>query len=124
MRIALLLPSVLLCATSLSSQAPRFTVDDIVGMVLYWENLVGLSPDGRWATISASKVRDRFRAPVDYFRSYDPSYIPSWGKNEFQLIDTRTGAIVRPVDAQAEVLGTAWSPDGARLLMIIARKPG
>ena len=86
-RFALLLLT-LLMPDRVASQAPRFTVEDVLDVR---SATVGdVSDDGRWVVITTSSLRDRLG--TDQSRFGDPTYIaPSVA--EISVVDTRTGEV-------------------------------
>jgi dipeptidyl aminopeptidase/acylaminoacyl peptidase len=93
-----------------------FSVDDALNVVTYSQS--DLSDDGRWlATVSASR---REGLGVDYRRDGDPTYIrPSAGT--VWVIETATGKSRALFPDKRNVRSLAWSPDGARLAMLVLR---
>src|SRR5687768_17653370 len=101
------------------AQAPTatrasFSVDDALNVVTYSQS--DLSEDGRWlATVSATR---RDGLGVDYRRDGDPTYIrPAAGT--VWVVETATGKSRAIFPDKRNVRSLAWSPDGARLAMLV-----
>ncbi len=119
-RILLGLPLLLaaLHARSLPAQVAqattRFTVDDVLTVR---NAAVGdVSPDGRWAVITLSSLRDRLG--VDNSRFGDPTYT-SPGVAEITVVDTRSGESRKLFPDKRQARGWSWSPDGAQLAFML-----
>jgi dipeptidyl aminopeptidase/acylaminoacyl peptidase len=93
---------------------PAFSIDDALNVVSYSQS--DLSDDGHWlATVSAVR-RDGFG--VDYRRDGDPTYIRPVAGTVW-VIETATGKSRALFPDKRNVKSLAWSPDGARLAMLV-----
>jgi len=94
--------------------ASTFSIDDALNVVSYSQS--DLSDDGRWlATVSVSR---RDGIGVDYRRDGDPTYIrPAAGM--VWVIETATGKSRALFPDKRNAKSLAWSPDGARLAMLV-----
>jgi dipeptidyl aminopeptidase/acylaminoacyl peptidase len=98
----------------LDAQQSQFGMDDVFD--LRNVSLADVSNDGRLAVITSASLRDRIGA--DNHRFGDPTYIAP-GVADVLLIDTQTGA-ARPLFPQKrQVRGSAFSPDGARIALLV-----
>jgi dipeptidyl aminopeptidase/acylaminoacyl peptidase len=78
-----------------------------------------LSDDGRWVAVTTATLRDR--VGVDNYRYGDPTYIAPQ-KADLLVIDTRSGKSQRVFPDKQQLRGLRWSPDGARLAMLVLKK--
>jgi len=109
-----LLSLILLTPDRAASQAPRFTVDDV--MDVRSASVGDLSDDGRWLVITTASLRDRLGA--DQSRYGDPTYVaPSVA--EISIVDTRTGEARKLFPDQRQARAFAWSPDGSQLAFLL-----
>jgi len=117
-RLALLL-LLLLVPRPAVSQAPRFTVDDVLDV----RNVSAgdLSDDGRWLVITTASLRDRLGG--DQSRFGDPTYVAP-GVAEISVVDTRTGENRRLFTDKRQARGFAWSPDGSQLAFLLREGDG
>ena len=91
-----------------------FTAEDGLDVVTY--NALDLTSDGRWLAATSASRRDGLG--VDYRRDGDPTYIrPSNAR--LWVIDTRSGAARAVYPDKRNIRGARWSPDGARLAMLV-----
>ena len=105
-------------STDASAQAATarqtFTVGDALNVVTYSQS--DLSDDGQWLATVSSTRRDGLG--VDYRRDGDPTYIrPAAGT--VWVIETATGKSRAIFPDKRNVRSLAWSPDGARLAMLV-----
>src|SRR5689334_3556583 len=116
--VALLVPLLGVPAARAQSPAtkPVFSIEDALNVVSYSQS--DLSDDGRWlATVSAVR---RDALGVDYRRDGDPTYIRP-GAGMVWVIETATGKSRSIFPDKRNVKSLAWSPDGARLAMLVLR---
>ena len=104
-----------------SGQAPTaarssFTVDDALDVTTYSQS--DLSDDGLWLATVSAKRRDGLG--VDYRRDGDPTYVRP-GAGTVWVIETSTGKARAIFSDKRNVRSLAWSPDGARLAMLVLR---
>jgi dipeptidyl aminopeptidase/acylaminoacyl peptidase len=103
-------------AQTASASRSGFTIDDALNVVTYSQS--DLSDDGRWlATVSTTR---RDGLGVDYRRDGDPTYIRP-GAGTLWVIETATGKSRTIFPDKRNVRSLAWSPDGARLAMLVLR---
>jgi len=114
-RLLVLLVLIAPVAFTVEAQTPRFTIDDMLGIVT--TSVLDLSPDGRWLAVTVTTHRDRLGQ--DY--SGDPTYLSRTG-GALRVIDTRNGTVSTPLAADISARAARWSPDGSQLL-IVALKP-
>jgi len=101
-------------ASPLQATSAGFTVEDLLNVVNV--GVADLSPDGRWLAVTASTLRDRIG--IDNSRFGDPTYVaPAF--SEVWVIDTRSSRIQKPFSDRRQVRGMRWSPDGARLALLV-----
>ncbi len=93
---------------------PRFTVDDALDLVTY--RVADLSTDGQWLAALSSTRRDGLT--VNYHRDGDPTYLRPQPARVW-VIDTRSGARRAVFADTRDVGGAAWSPDAARLALLV-----
>lgn len=91
-----------------------FTVDDVLSV--RGARVSALSDDGRWAVVALSSLQDRLG--VDNHRIADPTYV-SPGVAEVRVVDTGTGQGRALFPAPVQLQAAVWSPDGARLAVLI-----
>ena len=91
-----------------------FVPEDVLGIVTY--NVADLTDDGRFIAATSSVRRETFGQ--DFRRDGDPTYVrvpPS----RVLLIDTKSGQVTPIFADKKGVRGMRWSPDGARLAMMV-----
>ncbi|HEX6050573.1 MAG TPA: prolyl oligopeptidase family serine peptidase [Gemmatimonadaceae bacterium] len=99
-----------------TTQPATFTVDDALNVVSYSQT--DLSDDGKWLATVSTVRRDGLG--VDYRRDGDPTYIrPTAGT--VLVIETATGKARAIFPDKRNVRSLAWSPDGAKLAMLVLR---
>lgn len=108
----------LLVALPLTAQQPNaFTVDDALNIVTY--QIGDLSEDGRWLFATSGMRRDNIG--VDNNRAFgDVTYIAP-APRTLWLFDTRSGQARAILPTKHTVLGSAWSPDGRHLALVLER---
>jgi dipeptidyl aminopeptidase/acylaminoacyl peptidase len=116
--LAFVLASTSLLPEPALAQAPAapngFTIDDVLAVRNV--SIGDLSDDGRWAVITMTTLRDR--VGVDNGRYGDPTYVGP-GIAEIAIVDTRTGERRPLFNDRRQARGFAWSPDGARLALLL-----
>jgi len=91
-----------------------FTAEDGLDIVSY--TALDLTSDGRWlAALSASR---RDGLGVDYRRDGDPTYVRP-ALSRAWVIDTKSAAARAIFPDKRNVRGARWSPDGARLALLV-----
>ena len=75
-----------------------------------------LSADGRWLAVTISARRDGFG--TDFSRDNDPTYVRG-ALSQLIVIDARTLARRAVWSVKKHVRAVSWSPDGARLAMLV-----
>ena len=114
--LALLL---MISATIASAQTPArhaFNAQDALDLVTL--SVADVSSDGRWVAATSSTRRDNFG--VDFRRDGDPTYVrPSVAR--VWVIDAEKGSQQAVFPDKRNVRGVRWSPDGARLGMLVLR---
>src|SRR5688572_12928403 len=103
-----------------AQSTPTFTAKDLLDVKE--PALVALSKDGRWAAVITSWPR-RHLGPTPQKYWGDPSrpYYFNPDPGEITVIDTKSGAVQRPLPGDRDVSAASWSPDGTRLALV-ARK--
>jgi dipeptidyl aminopeptidase/acylaminoacyl peptidase len=99
-----------------TASPPAFSIDDALNVVSYSQS--DLSDDGRWLATVALSRRDGIG--VDYRRDGDPTYIRP-GAGMVWVIETATGKGRALFPDKRNAKSLAWSPDGARLVMLVLR---
>ncbi len=106
-------------ASAARPRAPRAAADslgirDLLDIAT--TSLADLSPDGRWAAVSVSLRRDGLGA--DFTRDGDQTYLRA-SVARLLVIDTKSGAQRAVWPAKRTFRSPSWSPDGARLAMLL-----
>jgi dipeptidyl aminopeptidase/acylaminoacyl peptidase len=110
--------TLLLLLTSAAAQSPLpFTAEDMVQVASI--NVLDITEDG--GRIAATVRRAFDNATTDHRRYGDPTYVPP-ARLTLQVIDTRTGAVVTPFKGLTNVRDAAWTRDGQRLAILVARE--
>ncbi|MBL0170503.1 MAG: S9 family peptidase [Gemmatimonadaceae bacterium] len=91
-----------------------FVADDALGIVSY--TIGDLTDDGRFIAATSSVRRDAYGQ--DFRRDGDPTYVRG-APTRVMLIDTKTGATQPIFVDKKSVRAMRWSPDGARLAMLV-----
>jgi dipeptidyl aminopeptidase/acylaminoacyl peptidase len=100
--------------TAGQAASAAFTVEDLLDVVN--TNVADLSDDGRWIVATSASLRDRIG--VDNYRFGDPTYLaPSVA--DVWIIETQTGKAQKLFPSKRQVQGLRWSPDGARLALMV-----
>ncbi len=93
-----------------------FSAQDALDLVTF--SVADVSSDGRWVAATASTRRDNFG--IDYRRDGDPTYVrPSSAR--LLVIDAERGTQQAVFSDKRNVRGMRWSPDGAKLGMLVLR---
>ena len=103
----------LLALLATGAGAQDFSVQDVLDVASV--RLLDLSPDGRWAVVGETSLRDRLG--TDQHRYGDPTYV-SPATARVRVVDTRTGEGRDLFEGPATVGDAAWSPDGRRLAVV------
>ena len=102
----------------LDAQSPTpFTAEDMQRVAAI--QVLDVSDDGR--RVAAAVRRQADNDVVDYRRFGDPTYLAP-GRVAVQIFDTRTGAMDAPFKDLVNVRDAAWSRDGGRLALVLARE--
>src|SRR5262245_6153202 len=115
-------PLILLCtlvffAVRPDAQTPApFTADDMQKIASI--QVLDVSEDGR--RIAATVRRQSDNDVVDYRRFGDPTYLAP-ARTALQIYDSRTGSMDSPFKELVNVRDAAWSRDGGRLALLVAR---
>jgi dipeptidyl aminopeptidase/acylaminoacyl peptidase len=106
---------------SLTAQTPRtpFSAEDMLNVTTV--SIAAISDDGRRIAVTTRRTADN--AQTDNYRYGDPTYV-SPSRVRLLVIDTATGAARAPWTDLVNVRQAAWAPDGVRLAMLVAGKPG
>jgi dipeptidyl aminopeptidase/acylaminoacyl peptidase len=104
---------------ALATAQAGFMVQDALAVqsVQLWD----LSRDGRWAVVAVSALEDRLG--TDNHRFGDPTYLAP-RRAEIRIVDAETGAARRLFDRSAQVEAAVWSPDAARLALLVRSGDG
>jgi dipeptidyl aminopeptidase/acylaminoacyl peptidase len=97
------------------SQTP-FTAEDILRVASV--SVLDVSEDGR--RVAASVRRPIDNDTTDHRRYGDPTYLAP-ARVTLQVIDSRSGAVATPFKELVNVRDVAWSRDGKRLAILLAR---
>ena len=101
-------------AQTTAPASSSFTANDALDLVTY--TVADLTADGRWLAATSTVRRDGLI--VDYRRDGDPTYVrPSLAR--VWVIDTRSGDARAVFSDKRNVRSLRWSPDGARLGMLL-----
>ncbi|HSA55696.1 MAG TPA: prolyl oligopeptidase family serine peptidase [Gemmatimonadaceae bacterium] len=84
-------------------------------------SVADLSADGRWLALTVTVRRDGLG--IDFSRDGDPTYLRGTPA-QLLVVDTRTLAQRPVLRAKAIVRGVTWSPDAARLAMLVVENGG
>lgn len=106
------LVAILLAAPPAATQ-DAFSAQDVLDVASV--RLLDLSPDGRWAAVGESTLRDRLG--TDSYRYGDPTYV-SPSRTRLSVVDTRSGEATAVFEGPVIVEGVEWSPDGRRLALM------
>lgn len=103
-------------ARAAASPGTAFTIDDALDMRTV--SVGDVSKDGKWIAATISTRRDGLG--TDYYRDSDPTYVRD-ARAQVVLIDVATGTQRAIFPDKRTVKSLAWSPDGARLAMLVLR---
>ncbi len=106
-------------ATAQSASAPAtrpFGPNDALDVASY--TAADLSNDGRWLVATSASRRDGLG--TDYRRDGDPSYVRT-ANTRVHVIDTRSAQATAVFSEPRTVRSPVWSPDAARLALLVAR---
>jgi dipeptidyl aminopeptidase/acylaminoacyl peptidase len=103
--------------TPAPTSTPGFSVEEMLDVVYLGAS--DLSDNGRWVAVTTSTLRDRIG--VDNYRFGDPTYVAPQ-KADLLVIDTQTAKIQRVFPDKQQLRSIRWSPDGARLAMLVLKK--
>jgi dipeptidyl aminopeptidase/acylaminoacyl peptidase len=109
--LCLLLPAL----AAAQSRAP-FTAEDMLNVSSV--SILDMTEDGR--RIAASIRRPLDSPATDHRRYGDPTYVAP-ARVTVRVIDSRTGTFDEPFEDLVNVREAAWSRDGRRLAMLVAR---
>ncbi|MEX1128727.1 MAG: prolyl oligopeptidase family serine peptidase [Vicinamibacterales bacterium] len=113
--LVLAIPAAAVCQTPL---AP-FTADDMLKIASI--SVRDMTEDGARAAVTVRRPIDN--ASTDHRRYGDPTYLAP-ARVALEIIDTRTGAKDTPFKELVNVRDAAWSRDGRRLAVLLAREAG
>jgi dipeptidyl aminopeptidase/acylaminoacyl peptidase len=91
-----------------------FTADDALDVSN--TSIAAITRDGRFAAVTVASLRDRIG--IDNHRFGDPTYIAP-NKMDVRVFDLQSGASRTLFPDRAQVRGLKWSPDGAKLAMMV-----
>ena len=117
-RIAGVLSIPVILFTSLVAQTPSssFTADDMLNVATI--SVLDITDDG--ARLAASVRRPLDNDFTDHRRYGDPTYLPP-SRVRLEVIDLRTGAKDAPFKELVNIRDAAWTQDGSRLAILLAR---
>ena len=117
-RRAVFIVLVLSIAAAARGQTAPFTPEDMLKVSSI--SVLDVSEDGRW--IAASVRRPMDNDSTDHRRFGDPTYLPP-SRVTVRIIDAQSGAADTPFKELVNVRDAAWSRDGRRLAILLARDP-
>ena len=101
---------------ALAQQPTPFTADDMLKVASV--SVLDTTEDGARIAISIRRPIDN--ATVNHRRYGDPTYLPP-SRVMLEIIETQTGAKERPFKDLVNVRDVAWSRDGKRLAILLAK---
>jgi dipeptidyl aminopeptidase/acylaminoacyl peptidase len=101
-------------STHSTPRVDTFVAEDALNVVTY--TVGDLTDDGRYIAATSSVRRDAYG--VDYRRDGDPTYVRG-ALTHVMVIDTKNGTTSPIFPAMKSVRAMRWSPDGARLAMLV-----
>jgi dipeptidyl aminopeptidase/acylaminoacyl peptidase len=102
---------------AIAQQATPFTAEDMLKVASV--SVLDTTEDGARVAVSIRRPIDN--ESTDHRRYGDPTYLtPS--RSTVEIIDTRTGVKERPFKEMVNVRDAAWSRDGKRLALLLARE--
>ena len=94
-----------------------FTAEDMLRVASV--NVLDMTDDGRHVAVSIRRPIDN--ETTDHRRYGDPTYL-SPSRMTLEIIETKTGGKERPFKDMVNVRDVAWSRDGKRLAILLARE--